>query len=86
MRQTHLFEAQQWHKDLHLTTQRYGSVKRVFVVSDKDKVITKNFQKWVIQKNPPSNVVEIRGSDHMVMISKPLDLFNKLCHIAQHYS
>lgn len=86
MRPTHLFEAQQWNKDLVLTKERYGAVKRVFVVSDKDKVIQMSFQKWVIQKNPPTAVVEVRGSDHMVMMSKPLDLFNKLSHIAHHYS
>ena len=86
MRQTHLFVGRQWSKDLPLTTQRYGSVKRVFVVSEKDKVIKKSFQHWVIKRNPPTDVVEIRGSDHMVMISKPFDLFNKLSHIARHYS
>ncbi|XP_023007515.1 salicylic acid-binding protein 2-like [Cucurbita maxima] len=86
MRQTHLFVGRQWSKDLPLTTQRYGSVKRVFVVSEKDKVIKKSFQQWVIKRNPPNDVVEVRGSDHMVMMSKPFDLFNKLSHIARRYS
>lgn len=86
MRPTHLFGGEQWNKDLVLTKERYGAVKRVFVVSDKDKVIKKNFQKWVIRRNPPNGVVEVKGSDHMVMTSKPLDLFNILSHIARQYS
>ncbi|KAL0536310.1 hypothetical protein IC582_025254 [Cucumis melo] len=86
VRPTHLFGGEQWNKDLVLTKERYGAVKRVFVVSDKDKVIKKNFQKWVIRRNPPNGVVEVKGSDHMVMMSKPLDLFNILSHIARQYS
>ncbi|KAG5557232.1 hypothetical protein RHGRI_007485 [Rhododendron griersonianum] len=48
---------------------------RVFIVSEKDEVGKKDFQQWMIDKNPPDKVEKIRGSDHMVMISdKPLEL------------
>ncbi|KAG5557231.1 hypothetical protein RHGRI_007485 [Rhododendron griersonianum] len=56
-------------------TEKYGSVRRVFIVSEKDEVGKKDFQQWMIDKNPPDKVEKIRGSDHMVMISdKPLEL------------
>ncbi|XP_022148531.1 salicylic acid-binding protein 2-like [Momordica charantia] len=86
MRPTHLFGTQQWSKDLNLTVERYGSVKRVFVVSGNDRIINKKFQWWVIKRNPPTAVVEVRGSDHMVMMSKPFHLFKKLHRIARDYA
>ncbi|KAI8563601.1 hypothetical protein RHMOL_Rhmol03G0122000 [Rhododendron molle] len=55
-------------------TYNFGPM-RVFIVSEKDEVGKKDFQQWMIDKNPPDEVEKIRGSDHMVMISdKPLEL------------
>lgn len=61
--------------ELIFSRKKYGSVRRVFIVSEKDEVGKKDFQQWMIDKNPPDKVEKIRGSDHMVMISdKPLEL------------
>ncbi|KAM3291631.1 hypothetical protein P3S67_019920 [Capsicum chacoense] len=43
-------------------------------------------KKWMIKNNPPDEVEEIRGSGHMVMMSKPLQIFTKLLGIAARYN
>lgn len=47
-----------------------------------DEVLKKEFQQLMIEKNPPDQVEEILGSDHMPMVSKPLQLFTLLMRIA----
>ncbi|KAJ8572317.1 hypothetical protein K7X08_008828 [Anisodus acutangulus] len=69
-------------KEMVLSSKRYGSVRRVFIVSAEDKLLKKEFQQCMIEKDPPDEVKEIQGSDHMVMMSKPLQLFNLLLSIA----
>ncbi|KAJ7944384.1 Salicylic acid-binding protein 2 [Quillaja saponaria] len=59
-----------------LTQEKYGSVKRVSVVCEEDDVVTEEFQRWMIQNNPPEVVKTIKGAAHMVMLSKP----EELCH------
>ncbi|KAK3412452.1 hypothetical protein EUGRSUZ_I01202 [Eucalyptus grandis] len=67
--------------------QNYGSVRRVAVISEDDKLIDKDFMLWMIERNPPDQVLEVKGSDHMVMMSKPMRLLALLQHIANitHY-
>ncbi|CAK9315826.1 unnamed protein product [Citrullus colocynthis] len=72
MRPVPLFSEKDMSNELKLSEENYGSVKRVFVMSEKDL-------------NPPDRVVKIEGSDHMVMISKPLELWAHLELIAQYY-
>ncbi|OMP02114.1 hypothetical protein COLO4_11337 [Corchorus olitorius] len=57
-------------KARNFSEEGYGSVTRVFVVCDQDKAIPLDFQRWMIQNNPPKDVLEIKGADHMVMFSK----------------
>lgn len=70
---------------IRLTESRYGSVKRVFIVSEEDKLSAKDFQEWMIVQNPPHQVHQINGSDHMIMLSKPTELFLRLLNIAENY-
>lgn len=72
--------------EFEFTKERYGSLKRAYVITEGDLMATMNFQLWMIENNPPNIVVEIKGSDHMVMISKPIELAYKLGHIAQQVS
>ncbi|KAK9942217.1 hypothetical protein M0R45_007895 [Rubus argutus] len=51
-----------------------------------DLVQKRDFQLWMIERNRPNRVIEIRGSDHMVMMSKPLELWEHLQKIAANYS
>ena len=71
---------------LTLSRSGYSSVKRVFVVSEKNRVLEKDFQRWMIKRNMPDRMVEISGSDHMVMMSKPQDLCLHLQVIATEYN
>ena len=68
-----------------LSTKKYGSVKRVFIIVEKDKAIKRDFQLWMIERKPPNDVVEIKGLYHMVMMSKTIELWSHLQGIAEKY-
>ncbi|KAJ4950056.1 hypothetical protein NE237_026888 [Protea cynaroides] len=72
-------------KETAVSEEKYGSVTRVFILCDEDGVM-KELLLWIIANSPPNEVVEIPGSDHMVMMSKPLELCNSLQKIAFKYS
>uniref|UniRef100_A0A0D3BC36 Uncharacterized protein n=1 Tax=Brassica oleracea var. oleracea TaxID=109376 RepID=A0A0D3BC36_BRAOL len=74
VRPQRLFSNENIDTSLVLTPERFGSVNRIFVLSDKDRTLVKEFQLWMIKNNPPNHVEHIQDSDHMVMISMPLDL------------
>ncbi|KAK4378397.1 hypothetical protein RND71_000259 [Anisodus tanguticus] len=82
VRPLYLYSLDEMSKEIVLSRKKYGSIRRVFIVADEDKTLPKEFQQWMIEKNPPDEVEEISGSDHMVMVSKPLQLFNLLLSIA----
>ncbi|CAL1408771.1 unnamed protein product [Linum trigynum] len=65
-----------------LTENRFGSVKRVFIVAEEDQLMKKDLQEWFIQKSPPKDVKFIPGADHMVMLSKPDELYSSLLEIS----
>ncbi|XP_059670898.1 methylesterase 10-like [Cornus florida] len=68
-----------------LTKNKYGSVTRVFIISGDDLTLTVDFQKYMIENNPPKEVKFIAGSDHMVMTWKPVQLYLILQQIAYKY-
>ncbi|KAL9418992.1 hypothetical protein AB3S75_036863 [Citrus x aurantiifolia] len=68
------------------SNEGYGSVKRVYVVCDEDICIPMEFQHWMIQNNPVDQVMEIKGADHMPMLSKPQQLLDCLSQIAHKYA
>ena len=86
LRPLRLFSDEDLSKQLMLSTKKYGSVKRVFIIAEKDKTMKRDFQLWMIERNPPNDVVEIKGSDHMVMMSKTIELWSRLQGIAEKYS
>ncbi|KAH6791422.1 hypothetical protein C2S51_006428 [Perilla frutescens var. frutescens] len=70
-----------------LSEEKYGSVRRVFVVCEEDKILKQEFQEWMIQSNPVDEVKIISGADHMIMLSKSNllcdclnDFAHKYCH------
>jgi len=65
---------------------KYGSVKRAFVVLEKDQAVPKQVQEGMIEKNPPNRVELIGDSDHMVMASQPAKLVACLLAIVQDLS
>ncbi|ONH96614.1 hypothetical protein PRUPE_7G141000 [Prunus persica] len=71
---------------IKLTKENYGSVPRVFIVAEQDHAIVLDVQNFMIKNNPPDEVKVIKGSDHMVMLSRPVELFSDLQDIAEKYS
>lgn len=60
----------------------YGSVRRVYIMGSVDKGIPCDFIRWMIDNFSVSKVYEIDGGDHMLMLSKPQQLFDSLSAIA----
>lgn len=71
---------------INLTKEKYGSVPRVYIVAEQDHAIVLDVQNFMIKTNPPDEVKVINGSDHMVMLSRPVELFSVLQDIAEKYS
>ncbi|XP_021894243.1 salicylic acid-binding protein 2-like isoform X3 [Carica papaya] len=69
-----------------VTKERFGSVHKVYIICEKDRVLKEDFQRWMIEKNPTDEVMLIFGSDHMVMFSKPVELCSCLKYISDKYS
>uniref|UniRef100_A0A803LNW1 AB hydrolase-1 domain-containing protein n=1 Tax=Chenopodium quinoa TaxID=63459 RepID=A0A803LNW1_CHEQI len=82
MRPLRLFSMQDMSEVIVLTDQKYGSVPRVYIISEEDRIMDKEVERWMLKKNPPNRVEKIRGSDHMVMVSQPLQLWAHLQSIA----
>lgn len=82
VRPLYLYSVEDVAKEIALSSKRYGSVRRVFIIAAKDKFLKKEFQRQMIEKNPPDEVKEIEDSDHMVMMSNPLQLFTLIKSIA----
>ncbi|CAL5187934.1 unnamed protein product [Lathyrus oleraceus] len=68
-----------------VTKDNYGSVAKVYVVCQQDKLLKLDFQLSMIQRNPTNDVKVIPETDHMVMFSKPQELFACLQEIADTY-
>ncbi|KAF3655398.1 putative receptor protein kinase TMK1-like [Capsicum annuum] len=85
VRPLYLYPAEEISKEMVLSRKKYGSVRRVYIIAAESKGLTKEFQRWMIENNPPDEVEEISGSDHMVMMSKPEQLFTTLLRIANSY-
>ncbi|KAI3959090.1 hypothetical protein MKX01_023766 [Papaver californicum] len=75
VRPIRLYSNEHMSKEITTSKQKYGSVKRVYILAELDKTLTRNFQCWMIEKDPVDEVKEITGSDQMVMMSKPQELF-----------
>ncbi|KAJ8453169.1 hypothetical protein Cgig2_008053 [Carnegiea gigantea] len=71
------------------TEDKYGAVERVYVKCEEDEQMKLDFQEWIIERSPPQqprmNVKSIPKADHMVMLSKPLELTLCLLEIAHQY-
>lgn len=65
----------------NFSNEGFGSVTRVYMVCNEDKGIPAEFQRWMIENGGVTNVVEIKGADHMPMFSKPQELCNSLLEI-----
>ncbi|KAM0946533.1 putative polyneuridine-aldehyde esterase [Dioscorea sansibarensis] len=78
------FFVSELHDGSLFTKERYGSVPRVYIKCTKDEILTEDFQQWMINRASVNEVIEI-DADHMVMLSKPYELFNHLLKVAEKY-
>ncbi|TMW85600.1 hypothetical protein EJD97_022863 [Solanum chilense] len=85
VRPFYLYRVEDVSKEIVLSSKRYGSIRRVFIVAADSKASNKEFSQLMIEKNPPDEVKEIEGSDHVTMMSKPQQLFTTLLSIANKY-
>ncbi|KAG9133517.1 hypothetical protein Leryth_019433 [Lithospermum erythrorhizon] len=52
----------------------FGSVKRVYVIDNKDRAIPEEFQRWLVANMGVIDFKEIKEADHMSMLSRPQEL------------
>lgn len=80
-----LFFLEEMGKECLLSETKYGKVKRCYVlIENDDRVMEEEFQRYIIDKSPPDNVVSIKGAGHMVMLSKPHQLCSCLLELLVH--
>lgn len=69
-----------------LSMDRYGSVRKVYIVCKQDWTLPEEFQRWMVSNNPVDEVKEIDGADHMAMLSTPDDVVQCIADIVAKYS
>ncbi|VAI04096.1 hypothetical protein VPH35_072478 [Triticum aestivum] len=67
------------------TEERYGSVRKVYVVCKQDVTIPEAYQRLMVANNPVDEVREIDGADHMAMLSAPEQVVKCILDIAEKY-
>ncbi|KAI3844315.1 hypothetical protein MKW92_021070 [Papaver armeniacum] len=55
-RPIHIFSSDDMSKQMTMSKQKYGSVKRVYIIAELDKGIPKDVQRWVIEKDSVDDV------------------------------
>lgn len=80
-----MYDESELAKEMAVSEQNYGSVRRAYLVCEEDKILTQRFQEWMIEKNPVDEVKIMYGSDHMPMFSKPTELCSLLQELATKY-
>ncbi|URE04329.1 Esterase [Musa troglodytarum] len=68
---------------LSLTTENYGTVRRYFIQTLDDRILSLDVQERLVRENPPHGVYKIKGSDHCPFFSKPQTLSKILIEIVQ---
>jgi hypothetical protein len=82
IRVTRIFNDKKSRLELLVSKERYGRVPRAYFIVSEDKAIPIELQCYMVDATPPKEVREIRGADHFVMISKPLELCRNLLEAA----
>ncbi|CAN6371796.1 unnamed protein product [Urochloa humidicola] len=65
---------------------RYGFVRKVYIVCKQDRTLPEEFQRWMVSNNPVDEVKEIDGADHMALLSAPDDVVKCIADIAEKYN
>eukprot|EP00253_Pinus_taeda_P030081 PITA_30081 len=67
---------------LKLSEEKYGSIRRFYIMLMKDRLFPPEYQEYTIEQNPPEKVFKMHASDHSPFFSQPEQLCNLLIHIA----
>eukprot|EP00253_Pinus_taeda_P002469 PITA_02469 len=67
---------------LKLSEEKYGSIRRFYIMSMEDRLLPPEYQEYSIAQNPPEKVFKLHASDHSSFFSQPEQLCNLLVHIA----
>lgn len=67
---------------LSLTPENYGTVRRFYIQTLDDHMLSPDIQEKLVRENPPVGVYKIKGSDHCPFFSKPQSLNKILLEIA----
>uniref|UniRef100_A0A2P2P5C8 (S)-hydroxynitrile lyase n=1 Tax=Rhizophora mucronata TaxID=61149 RepID=A0A2P2P5C8_RHIMU len=87
MRPLRLYGGHLYSDDLpRLTKLKYGTVPRVFITVDHDNVMVEESTRKMIESNPPDEIMEVSGSDHMILYTKPKEFCSCLQEIAKKYA
>ncbi|KAK8604303.1 hypothetical protein V6N13_099249 [Hibiscus sabdariffa] len=68
---------------LTLSDTNYGSIRRFYIKTQEDRVISICLQEAMIESDPPERVFQLKGSDHAPFFSRPQGLHRILVEIAQ---
>ncbi|KAH6833713.1 hypothetical protein C2S53_009619 [Perilla frutescens var. hirtella] len=79
------FFTEEFSKNDVLSEEKYGVVKRCFVICEDDEVVDEDFQRYIIEKSPPNEVISIPEAGHMVMLTKPHHLSSCLLQLSLKY-
>ncbi|XP_074295411.1 salicylic acid-binding protein 2-like [Silene latifolia] len=81
-RPSSMFSHDLWKPETKLSEDKYGSVKRVYVVCTEDQAIIQVYQRWLANNSGVMEVEELEGADHMPMFCMPQELCDCLIKIA----
>ncbi|KAK7252854.1 hypothetical protein RIF29_37097 [Crotalaria pallida] len=70
----------------NFSKEGYGYVPSAYIVCSEDLIIPLEYQKWMIQNAGIDKVREIKGSDHMAMLSKPQELCSSLVELTEKHA
>lgn len=73
-------------KKLAFSEEGFGSVDKVFIICGDDALLPADFQRWMVEKSSVKEVMEIKGADHMAMLSKPQELCQCITTIVSKYA
>lgn len=68
------------------TKEGYGSIKRIYVWTEEDKIFLTEFQQWQIVNYKPSMVYEVKGGDHKLQLTKTKEIAKILQEVADIYT
>lgn len=79
------FFLEEMRKKCMLSEERYGAVKRWYVICEGDGVMEEEFQRYIIEKSPPHQLISIAAAGHMPMLSNPHRLASSLLQLSNQY-